>query len=133
MRKYLWDFTFEELFLLDEGRASLLTDICSNEGKRIKVLGQYFETRAAECRKKINTYSKFALLEHISEFLHYDMVLQLCLIYSLNIRENHIELEDLINMIESEVVDYFYEYRVFSSSYNFEKYSLMSQITTTSK
>lgn len=126
MHSYLWNFEFDKLFLY-EGGALILEEATLEELRWIDLLKGYYELKAQECRELIKKSGEQNMLETLPELFRYDVTLQLCLIYALTIQEGIIR-ESWQEVIESEAVTYFYEYRSFGERYEFERYSIMNQI-----
>ena len=129
MSKFLWDFSFDSLFF-EEGGEEVIAEATTEELMIIKKLRQHFERTLEKCHKQIETIGGKEFLNRLPEFMHYDMVLQLCLLHSLSVAERIPGDMDWISIIENEAEIYFYEYRCFGRRFDFEKYSIINQITT---
>lgn len=127
MKQYLWDFTFDELFFKENGQ-TILTEVNSYEQAVIQDLEEHYEITAQKCRNKLEDMGKWELLDWFPQLIRMDMVLQLCLIYSLGIQENPLATKEMISQIEEEAGNYFYEYRCFRQPYHFEQYSIVNQV-----
>lgn len=126
MKSYLWDFNFDKLFLY-EGGALILEEATPEENKMINLLRDFYELKAQECRNLVNKRGEENLLEFLPELFRYDVMLQLCLIYALNVQDGVLQ-DKWQEVIEAEAVPYFYEYRSFGEKYGFERHSIINQI-----
>lgn len=130
MKKFLWDYSFDELFLAENGK-EILEEINSEELFIIQELKKYYEKTAQACHEAIENIPNREFLQGFPNLMRSDMILQLCLIHSLGVLINPIELDQLINTLEKESINYFHEYRSFGKKYEFEQYSLFNQIALT--
>lgn len=130
MTKYLWDFSFDELFFKENGY-EVVDKAKTFELTMIDELRGHYEKVAKRSRDYISKMDSGHFIEGIPGLMRTDMILQLCLIYSLSISEMVLTKRSFIQMIEEEAVTYFREYRVFRETYSFEKYSLMNKIAMT--
>lgn len=127
MKKYLWDFSFEELFFQENGQ-QVLKETTRIEKQIIERLQGFYEAISRESREKVNRINGTTFSDDFPELIYADMMLQLCLIYSLSASETLFRGDELIQTIQKEALEYFYEYRIFRETYSFETYSIVNDI-----
>lgn len=126
MEVYLWDFSFDELFY-EENELSSEVNYTEDEQQMIDSLRNYFEEIASQSKSLVKKMTDDEIFEYHPELIKKDMILQLCLLYSLSIKEWLFTGDFMIELIENEVYQYFHEYRIFGKRYKFERYSIMNK------
>lgn len=127
MRKFLWDFTFEELFLKEKD-SEILERASEKELENIECLADFFDRTAEKCQLKVQQLDCKQFYNCISQFQKADLKLQLCLIYSLSEIWIRLDKEQILFFIENQNRKHCLKYRLFREKYHFEKYVLLNQI-----
>ncbi|MGC6768287.1 hypothetical protein ACYSNR_18010 [Enterococcus sp. LJL128] len=128
---YLWDFSFEELFLAENGK-NLLKELTHREQQLIGELCQIFKETAEQSRRRIQRINAASFKATIPELIRNDRILHLCLIYSLAVQELPYIRQEMRLLIEKEIDIYFKEMYCCRNVYGFEKYSFMNQLAESS-
>lgn len=127
MMKYLWDFSFEELFFT-EGGEQLLEELTISEWVAISKVKNIFEKISEISRSRVRQIDSERFAVTIPELVNADAMLQLCLIYGLAVQEEVPRKDKLEEIIRREASLYFKEYRGFKNGYSFEQYSFFNRI-----